>query len=489
MSAIGPTGARAMAEARLGRAPQDALEAAVVLEAWAGIRPAAALKLGEQTVAAHSPDTAQGHTMSRRPPVVDKALLAEGTALLIAVAAVALWTRPFVDALGAVVWNNAVFIALPLAIGMQWMLRSRYLGRPNGLVSLKREWPVGLFVFVLLEAAALSLGLREQVAILLIMTWVGGPIMVRRGWGLAYVVLLVGVSALVNLGVDPLPVLTAAATITTLGAVLSLVTAEAGHEAAGRMPRAILAGLMGAGIGCVLVVDTTIGWGTQGALPAIALVPSAIGSFWGGIYLWRLQEELPRALTGVPVDEADRLRLRGPAMSALSGALLRLVVITTALSAVALMTVPYVSGVRSAPTATPAVALSVDNVVIGGKYPHPQTLTPGGISATIDTEDMSVMQPVDSQNGDITLLLGFGLVAMATLLISLLQALGYPWRALLSVFCGLAAELALSVWGGTTVPGAALVVGASIMVIVALPPTIRLCLRPGRALATTMWIQ
>ena len=30
-------------------------------------------------------------------------------------------------------------------------------------------------------------------------------------------------------------------------------------------------------------------------------------------------------------------------------------------------------------------------VVIGGKYPHPQTTTPGGISSTVDTQDMNVM--------------------------------------------------------------------------------------------------
>ncbi len=30
-------------------------------------------------------------------------------------------------------------------------------------------------------------------------------------------------------------------------------------------------------------------------------------------------------------------------------------------------------------------------VLIGGKYPHPQTLAPGGISSTIDTQDMNVM--------------------------------------------------------------------------------------------------
>ncbi|HEV2058768.1 MAG TPA: nickel-dependent hydrogenase large subunit, partial [Solirubrobacteraceae bacterium] len=31
------------------------------------------------------------------------------------------------------------------------------------------------------------------------------------------------------------------------------------------------------------------------------------------------------------------------------------------------------------------------NVIIGGKYPHPQTITPGGVSSTVDTTDFNIM--------------------------------------------------------------------------------------------------
>src|SRR5207249_9468603 len=43
---IAPGQARARVEAHLGRPPQDALEAAVVLEAWGGLRARSALELG-----------------------------------------------------------------------------------------------------------------------------------------------------------------------------------------------------------------------------------------------------------------------------------------------------------------------------------------------------------------------------------------------------------------------------------------------------------
>jgi hypothetical protein len=39
------------------------------------------------------------------------------------------------------------------------------------------------------------------------------------------------------------------------------------------------------------------------------------------------------------------------------------------------------------------------------------------------------------------------------------------------------------------VPGAALIVGTVIGIVVALPPLLRLLLRPGRVLATSLWIQ
>lgn len=485
MSEITPAQARDMVYARLGRAPQDALEAAVVLEAWGGVRPAAALKLGDQAAAFDPRRIDHGRAMGRRSLGADKGVLAEGMALLAAVVAVALWTRPLGDAIGTATWEGAVRSALPLTLGLQWLLRSRYLGRPNGLASLRRDWSVRLFVLVILGFIALRLGLREQVAMLLIVTWVGGPVIIRRGWGLAYVLLLIGVSVAVNVGVDALAVLTGAGAVTMLGVVVSLRTAEAGHDVPGRMRRATAAGLMGVGIGGLLVGDTTIAWGTQGALPALALVPSAVGSFWGGIYLWRFQVELPRALIGVPVAKADRPTFGGPAMEALSGALLRLVVVTAVLSGIVLLAVPYVSPTSSVQGSAVTHRPADPTPLAAPKDGRGVRFTPIALTAPA----RSAQDSRHAHAGDIALLLGFGLVALATLMISLLQSLGRPARALLSVFCGLGAEVGLGLWGGAPPPGAGLIVGALVVVMLALPPAISLCLRSGRLLATMMWIQ
>ncbi|MCA1700616.1 MAG: hypothetical protein LC790_17620, partial [Actinobacteria bacterium] len=207
--------------------------------------------------------------------------------------------------------------------------------------------------------------------------------------------------------------------------------------------------------------------------------------FWGGVYLWRFQVELPRALIGVPVAKADRLTFGGPAMGALGGALLRLIVVTAALSAIVLLAVPYVSATSgtqsSAVTHQPADPSRL-TALKGGRGVR---FTP--IARTAPGRSAQDARP--GHAGAIALLLGFGLVALATLMISLLQSLGRPARALLSIFCGLGAEVGLGLWGGAPLPGAGLIVGALVAVMLALPPAISLCLRPGRLLATMMWIQ
>ena len=53
----------------------------------------------------------------------------------------------------------------------------------------------------------------------------------------------------------------------------------------------MLAGLIGGFIGILLVADPSLGWGVHGLDPSIALLPSAIGSFWGGYYLWNFYGE------------------------------------------------------------------------------------------------------------------------------------------------------------------------------------------------------
>ena len=102
---------------------------------------------------------------------------------------------------------------------------------------------------------------------------------------------------------------------------------------AGNVSRALMAALIGGVLGALLVADPSLGWGVHGAYPAVALVPSVIGSYWGGYYLWHFYEAVPRGLRGVSLKGAGGLGLSDPAMSIFVGALLRLVGATVVLSA------------------------------------------------------------------------------------------------------------------------------------------------------------
>jgi hypothetical protein len=473
-----------LVEARLGRRPQDKLEAAVVLEAWGGVRPPHALDVaGDAVDRTHGPP-APSVASPREPAPRDKAVAAEGVSLLIAVVAVALWTLPFARALGTDVWDGAVRLALPITLGAQWMLRSRYLGRPNGLRVLRRDWVGLVCVLALGWCLAVVQGERELVALLLVVTWVGGTVLVRRGWGLVYVVLLVVVAVEVNTGVDPLPTLAAAAAATLLVAAFIIAVAGSTSDAAGRPSRAIAAGLMGAGIGALLVLDTGIGWGSEGVLPALALVPSTAGSFWGGYHLWRFYDEVPRALAGVPVAEADRVALRGPAIGVLGGAFGRLVGATVVLSAIAMLAATYAADTPAAQgsvTRTAAVehTARADIGPFGLAGDHGQLLSAEAPTGAAETTGRA---------GRTALLVGFGLIALATLLISLLQSLGFPSWALFTLACALTAEVGMTYWDAAPFAGTALVTGAAVAVLVAIPPVISLFLRPGRVLATILWI-
>lgn len=469
--------------ARLGRRPQDRLEAAVVLEAWAGVRPHRALEVAADAVdRTHGrPARSVGNLRESQPR--DKAIVAEGLSLLIAVVAVALWTLPFGRALGTEVWDDAVRMALPVTLAGQWMLRSRYLGRPNGLPALRRDWAAAICLLAVGWSAGFLQGERGIVAFLLIVTWVGGTVLVRRGWGLVYVVLLVVVAVEANLGIDPLTTLAVAAAATLLLAMFVVATAGSASDPAGRPSRALAAGVIGAGIGALLVLDTSIGWGSEGVLPALALVPSTAGSFWGGYHLWRFYDEVPRALTGVSVAEADLITLRGPAIGVLGGAFGRLVGTTVALSAVAVLAATYVadtptaqgSVTRAATLDRPPVAHAFVEGSLAGHVA--QALSPPAVAA----------QDVGSA-GRTALLVGFGLIALATLLISLLHSLGFSSWALFTLACAATAEIAMTFWDGAPFDGIALVTGATVAVLVAIPPIISLFLRPGRVLATILWI-
>ena len=88
-----------------------------------------------------------------------------------------------------------------------------------------------------------------------------------------------------------------------------------------------------------------------------------------------------------------------------------------------------------------------------------------------------------------SLLAAFGAVALATLLVSLLEAVGRGWWALGAVVAGLGAEIAARLEHLVPVTGGALLAGAVVAVLVALPTAIVLLLRPADTLATTLYIR
>jgi hypothetical protein len=92
------------------------------------------------------------------------------------------------------------------------------------------------------------------------------------------------------------------------------------------------------------------------------------------------------------------------------------------------------------------------------------------------------------QSGRGGLLAAFGLLALATLLASLLEALGRAPIAVAGVWAAVGAELLVRWDGSAPFAGAPLAAGAAVGVLVLLPPVLALLARPARTLATAMWI-
>jgi hypothetical protein len=423
--------ARAVVEARLGRPAQDKLEAAVVLEAWGGLRAADALERAPEVIRrADAPAAAQPDRSDSQAGIASSA--AEGISLILAVLAVAAWAAPVSAHLGAAVWDGAVRLALPITLALQWIIWSRHLRGGDGLGSLKHEGPVGIAALLLVEAILFALGPTGAVAGTLVAIWVGGTVLVDRGWVIWYLLQLTVIGVALTVGADPLVLLGigALATLAAVGAALATSTSP-GQRPAG-WGRALVAGAIGAGLGALLVADHTIGWGFRGALPALALIPSTVGGFWGGRYLSRIHVNLASALRGVPAARADECA-GGPGLTILAGAVLRLVALTAALSGLCVLVAPAMSG-------------------------------------TVAT----------------SLFVGFGCLALATLVVSLLVSLGRLGWALFAVAVAVGCELLLL--PVTSAAGSGLVLGATIAVVLSVPPIVMALLRPGRALATAVWI-
>jgi hypothetical protein len=227
------------------------------------------------------------------------------------------------------------------------------------------------------------------------------------------------------------------AVLTTI-AVAAAVHGHAGVAAGqpGRWGRALVAAAIGAGVGALLVADATIN-SDLGTLPALGLLPSSLASVWGGSHLWRFQHVIPGTLSGVPLVSGQR-GLGAAPVRVLVGTVARVLVLTLGLSAL---------------------------LVAGARALH--------------------AEPNDS-----SVLVGYGLLALGTLLLSLLESLGRGRWALFALAGGIGAEaLALAASALPALPGGRLIVGASVVVVLALPTAVATLGRPATTLATSMGIR
>ena len=427
---------QAVVEARLGRPAQDMFEAAVVLEAWAGVPAKGALEAGRQMTRAPSgAGTPSRGVLNRTPPLEGLAL--EAVAFVASMIAIACWAAPLSDALGVHVLERALIIALPLTIALQWAINSRYLSRPRGTVHLGRH-PLALALLpggVILVLTTLA-GASGLIAGLLSVMWTGGTVLIASRLPDEYVGLVLLATTGIYAGLPAVAVLAGAAAMTTVIAIVA-VAVTLGHDEPthkpGRWTRVGLAGAIGLGIGVLLVADRSVDW-SLGAIPALGLLPSTIASFWGGAYLWRFQEVLPQATAGITVSGGS---VRGAAripLQLLAGAIARQVTVTAAFS------VLLVFGAQAF------------GVTMSGT----------------------------------TVLVGFGFVALATLLVGLLEAVGRGVWAVVALGVALLVEVVVSSQSTHQQPGIGLVAGAATVVVLVLPVAYFALSRPATTLATRL---
>jgi hypothetical protein len=414
------------------------IEAAVVLEAWAGVPAQSALEAGEALMRT-LPAQSQASVGKLPSPAPQEGFLLEAMAFVMTVIAIAFWASPLASALGAEAIESGVAVALPVTLALQWGLQSRYFGHPQGLAALGRRWPVlVLCAFGLVALPAALLGVSGTVAGLLTITWTGGAILIRRHWAAYYAVTVVLATAAMFAGLPAVAVLGATAGATALAVAVALAirsdSSAAGH-APRRWGRAFHAGAIGAGLGLILIVDDSVSW-SEGMIPALALVPSTVASLWGGYHLRQLDRVILRAVSGVAVSDAPPQGLASQPLRVLLGAIARVVCLTAALSAAFVLLSPSSGSTASS----------------------------------------------------IGVLTGFGLLALAMMLVGLLESAGQARWTLVAVGYGVVLAELMTLNGAAPFPGAGLVVAAAPVFLVSLPAAIAMLSRPASTLATALWI-
>ncbi len=404
----------------------------MVLEAWGGLTARAALRL--ISPAALGAGHRTPHDLDRPTGSLNKVSKLEVIGLIATLLATTAWVAPLASALGPESTARAWKIALPVSIGLQWLLRRRYLTGAGGIGRLRQDRGVLAIgaAGVLVVLAALALNPDVALPGALVVTWVGGLVVVVRGWGVAYGAALVIAMAGLLLGIDVVVDIALVVVLTAVAVTAALLTSPLRKERPTPWRRSLPSALIGALLGTLIIIDPSVEWSSTRPFPVIALVPALLGTLWAGHHLDRIWTILLSALASTQLRDRTSRRNWRVFASIVLGAVGRLVLGT-------------------------GVASAVTFLVLRG-------------DATNETQLLR-------------LLLGLGAFGLVGFLASLLEGFSRLGGALLTVGAALTSA-ALVVNGPAFLAGQALLVAAVVALLAALVPVVRLVRQPDRTLAT-----
>jgi hypothetical protein len=145
----------------------------------------------------------------------------------------------------------------------------------------------------------------------LIVTWVGGLLVVVRGWGVAYGASLVVATVLLALGVPVVIDILLILAITNVAVVLAWLTSPPSGTRPTPWRRCLPAGSIGFLLALLIVTDPSVEWSSSAPFPVLALVPSLLASIWANKHLNLVWTVLVSALASTMlVDRSQRRNWR-----------------------------------------------------------------------------------------------------------------------------------------------------------------------------------
>jgi hypothetical protein len=291
--------AQPLIEERLGRPMLDELEAAVVLEAFAGLEADLSLQIGRNAAQFRSTVVEAPKAKIRERPKLDWRSVVSDAAFIVGVLAIGFWLSGQGTKLGTLAVDRSWRLALPISLGAQWFLRRRVLVGPDGLGRLRREsWLFGPAALALVGLSLVPNG--GVIAAALVATWVAGFLVSRRGWGLAHM----GAVGLTLAGANWLPnwaVFLSLVTTSLVLAAAALAASPASDRMAGSFARSLPSGCIGLCLAIILVAEPPILWGATPLQASLTVVPALFGALAGGLWMTRIWTTVPQSLarTGI----------------------------------------------------------------------------------------------------------------------------------------------------------------------------------------------